>query len=131
MKREWISRLFVIAAIYDLVLGMAFLLAHHAIYRRFNISLPNHPAYVQFSAAMVAIFGLGFWFVAQDPERNRDLIKLGVLMKLAYSMIVLYYWFQTAVPVMWVPLAWTDLTFMVAFLAALRALPPAVSAAQR
>jgi hypothetical protein len=123
MKRKWIRPLFVSAALYDLGLGLLFLFAFPAIFQRFGITLPNHPAYVQFSAALVAVFGLGYWFVAQAPERNRDLIKLGVLMKLAYSVIVLGYWSRNAIPVMWVPLAWIDLAFMAAFLAALRVLP--------
>ena len=72
---------------------------------------------------MIAIFGVGFGFVAQAPERNRDIIKLGVLLKLAYSGTVLIYWAQGRIPVMWVPFAGIDLVFPVAFLASLRVLP--------
>lgn len=123
MKREWIRPLFVVAALYDFGLGMAFLLAWSVIYARFGVAPPNHPAYVQFGAAAIAIFGVGFWWVAQAPERNRDIIKLGVLLKLAYASTVLTYWVQGRIPAMWVPFAWIDLVFMVAFLASLRALP--------
>jgi len=92
-------------------------------YARFAVTPANHPAYVQFAAAVVLIFGIGFWFVAQAPERNRDIIKLGVLFKIAYSSVVLGWWFQGQMPGMWVPFAWIDLVFLAAFLAALRALP--------
>ena len=121
MKTSWIRPLFVFAALYDLVLGTAFFFAFKPVYERFAIPLPNHDAYVQLPAALIAIFGLGFWFVAQAPERNRDLIKLGVLLKLAFSGIVLSYAFRDAIPSMWVPLAWVDAAFMVAFIAALMA----------
>src|SRR5438093_1285077 len=87
-------------------------------------AVPAHPAYIQFSAAVVATFGLGFWFVARAPERNRDIVKLGVLLKLAYSSIVLIYWFQGRMPSMWVPFAWIDLAFLLAFLASLRIIQP-------
>jgi hypothetical protein len=127
MKREWIRPFFMIAAAYDFILGVVFLLAYRAVYAYFNVTLPNHPAYVQFAAAVVAIFGIGFWYVARAPERNRDIIKLGVLLKLTYSLVVLSWWFRGQMPGMWVPFAWVDLAFMVAFLAALRSLP-AVSA---
>ena len=123
MKREWIRPLFVIAAIYDLVLGVLFLIAWRPVYERFGIALPNHPAYVQFAAAVVATFGIAFWYVANAPERNRDIIKLGVLLKIAYSSIVLSYWFQGRMPGMWVPFAWIDLVFLLAFVAALRVVP--------
>ena len=97
-------------------------MAWPAIYERFGIAPPNHPGYIQFGAAVIAIFGIGFAFVARDPERNRDIIKLGVLLKLAYAGTVLSYRAQGRIPAMWVPFAWIDLAFLLAFLAALWAL---------
>lgn len=130
MKREWLRPLFVIAALYDLVLGLLFLLAWRLVYDRFGVTPPNHPAYVQFAAAVVAIFGVGFWFVSRAPERNRDIIKLGVLLKIAYSGVVLAHWFQGRMPGMWVPFAWIDLVFLLLFIAALR-VPQGVDATRR
>jgi len=123
MKREWIRPLFQIAAGYDFIIGVSFLLAYPAFFGWFGVELPNHPAYVQFSSAMVAVFGIGFWYVARAPERNRDIIKMGVMLKVAYSTVVLGWWFRGEMPGMWVPFAWIDLAFILAFLAALRALP--------
>jgi len=123
MKREWLRPFFVVAALYDIVLGALFLVAPGAIYARFGVTPANHPAYVQFAAAVVLIFGIGFWFVAQAPERNRDLIKLGVLFKVAYASVVLGWWFQGQMPGMFVPFAWIDVAFIAAFLASLTALP--------
>ena len=123
MRTEWIRPLFYVAALYDFLLGLVFLFAYQAIYGRFGVTLPNHPGYIQFGAAVIMIFGIGFWLVARAPERNRDIIKLGVLLKLSYSGVVLGYWAQGRIPAMWVPFAWADLAFLVAFVAALRALP--------
>ena len=121
MKREWIRPLFVVAGLYDFALGVLFLFAWRAMYVRFGVTLPNHPGYVVVPALLITIFGIGFWFVAQAPERNRDIIKLGILLKLAYAIPVLAYFFQGQMPTMWVPFAWIDLAFMVTFIAALRA----------
>ncbi len=129
MKREWIRPLFVVAAAYDLILGVLFLFAYPAIYSRFGVALPNHPGYVQFAAAVVAIFGIGFWYVSRAPERNRDIIKLGILLKVAYSTVVLGWWLRGQMPAMWVPFAWIDLVFLVAFAATLQTLR--VQAAER
>lgn len=125
MKASWIRPLFMLAGLYDFVLGAAFFLAHKTIYARFQIEPPNHEAYVLLPAALIAIFGLGFWMVASAPERNRDIIGLGVLMKLAFAAIVLSFAFRGAIPAMWVPFAWIDLAFMLAFIAAHRSLAPA------
>jgi hypothetical protein len=129
MRASWVRPLFLFAGIYDIVLGVGYFIAFKPIYERFAIPLPNHDAYVQLPAALIAIFGIGFCLVSRAPERNRDLITLGVLMKLAFSGIVLSYAFRDAIPPMWVPLAWIDLAFMLAFIAALMAPGPGAAKA--
>ena len=124
MKTEWIRPLFVVAGLYDALLGGVFLVAWPALYERFGVTPPNHPAYVQFAAAVIVIFGVGFLMVAAAPERNRDIVKLGILLKLAYAGTVLYYWGRGRMPAMWVPFAWIDLAFLAAFVFALGALGP-------
>lgn len=122
MTAKWIRPMFVVAALYDLGLGLAFLFGWPAIYQQFGVTPPNHPGYVQFGAAVIAIFGIGFGMVARQPERNRDLIVLGILLKLAYASTVLSYWSRREIPAMWVPFAWADLVFLVLFAVALRSL---------
>ncbi len=123
MRREAVRPLFRIAALYDIVLALAYGLAFRPIYARFGIALPNHDAYVQLPAALILVFGIGFWFVAQAPERNRDLMRLGVMMKLAFSLVVLGHLLLGAIPAMWVPFAVIDLLFAISFVMALRATP--------
>ena len=123
MGKSWVKPLFLIAALYDFVLGVVFLLWFKSIYTYFGVTLPNHDGYIQFAAGVVMAFGVGFWFVAQAPERNRDIIKMGVLLKLAYSGTVLGHYFLGSIPGVWVPFAWLDLVFLVLFIAALRTIP--------
>ena len=120
MQTKWVKYLFIVAGLYDFIVGVAFLLWFKNIYNYFNITLPNHDGYIQFAAAVVTTFGIGFWFVAADPVRNRDIIKMGILLKTSYSSIVLGHWFAGNVPWVWVPWAWCDLGFLVLFIIALR-----------
>jgi len=122
MKRDWIHPLFLISAVYDFGLGVTVLTMHPAIYTYFGITPPNHPGYVELPAALVAIFGVGFWMVSRDPWRNRDIIKLGILLKLAYAGIVLGHAARGGIPGIWIPWAWIDLAFIVAYVLALRTL---------
>lgn len=123
MISKWIRPLFVVAGAYDLVLGVGFALGFRALYARFGIALPNHDAYVQLPGALIAIFGIGFLMVARDPARNRNLIILGVLLKLAFAGLVLGHRLYGGIPDMWVLFAVADLLFMLAFVAAFRTLP--------
>ncbi|MHC4415189.1 MAG: hypothetical protein ACYS0G_07895 [Planctomycetota bacterium] len=125
MTAKWIKPLFIIAALYDFILGLAALLFFKPIYNACNVTLPNHDGYVQWGAAVVVIFGVGFWLVAQAPARNRDIIIMGILFKIAYAATVLGHFFGGSIPAMWVPFAWVDLVFLVLFIVALRSLSAA------
>ena len=74
---------FGLAAIYDACLGLAFLVGYEQIYAWCGITLPNHPGYVQLPALWLAIMGMADAYVAQDLVRNRALVTIRILMKLA------------------------------------------------
>jgi hypothetical protein len=104
-----ISALFLLAALYDGVLGAAFLAAPGAVFRHWNVTPPNHFAYVQFPAALLLVFALMFVEVARDPRAHRDLIVYGILLKLSYCGLAFWYWFTTDIPGLWKPFAVIDL----------------------
>ncbi len=113
--RTWISLLFGVGALYDGVLGLAFLFAAEGIFRRFAVTPPNHWGYVQFPALILIIFALMFLAVARNPSGNRNLIPYGILLKAAYSGVVFFHWFTSTFPDMWKPFAVTDAVFLVLF----------------
>lgn len=121
-----ISSLFVAAALYDGLIGAAFLLIGSAVFRWFGATPPNHLGYVQFPGALLIVFAIMFVAVAVDPKRNRDLIPYGILLKIAYCGVVAYHWTGGGLPGMWKPFFFADLVFLVLFAAAWRALcrPP-------
>lgn len=82
---------FLIAAIYDLVLGAAFFVLYGPLFDALGIALPNNTSYIHLTAAFVFVQGLGYWFVYQDPEENRGIVKIGVAYKAAFSAVALYY----------------------------------------
>jgi hypothetical protein len=120
--RTAIRALFWIAAVYDGVLGLAFLVAQGAIFEWFNVTPPNHPGYVAFPAALLVTFGILFVAVARNPEANRNLIPYGMLLKVSYCGTAFWFWFREGIPGMWKPWAIADLVFLVLFWSAYRAL---------
>jgi hypothetical protein len=125
----WIRPFLFVCALYDVVLGTVFLIAFKPVFETFGVGLPNHPAYLQFGAAYVLIMGIGFWLVARAPGRNRDILKLCLLTKIAYFGIVFGYQMRGMMPGMWVPFAWCDVAMAIGVIAALRAIPAPDAAA--
>jgi len=115
MKKSAMTALFTVAAGYDGVLGVLFLILPWRLYEAFGVTPPNHWAYVQFPACLLLVFALMFLAVARDPEANRALIPYGILLKVAYSGTVFSYWMLQSIPPMWKPFALADLLFILLF----------------
>ncbi len=122
----WIRPLFAVAALYDGLLGVVFLAAPGYPFRTFGVTPPNHMGYVQFPAALLLTFGLMFLAVARDPDRNRNLIPYGVLLKVAYCGVTSWYWAAGGLPGMWKPFVVVDAAMGVLFVLAFRMLRPAL-----
>ena len=115
MRRPMITVLFVIAAVYDGILGLVFLLGAGAVFERFGVTPPNHFGYVHFPAAVLIVFALMFLAIARNPQANRNLIPYGMLLKVAYCSVVFYHWFTAGIPNLWKPFAIFDLGFLALF----------------
>ncbi len=108
--------LFWLAALYDGLLGLTFLVAGNAVFGWFDVAPPNHMGYVQFPAALLIVFALMFVAIARKPVANRRLISYGILLKASYCGVVFYHWMATDIPGMWKPFAVFDLVFLCLFL---------------
>ena len=90
MTTTMVKGLFIIAAIYDGVLGLLFLFSPGLAFEMFEVVPPNHFGYVQFPAILLLIFAAMFYRVAMDPVANRFIMLYGVALKAGYSGIVFY-----------------------------------------
>jgi hypothetical protein len=124
-----VSLLFVVAALYDGLLGLVFLFAPLAAYDYFGVTHPNHLGYVQFPALLLVVFAIMFLAIAVRPVANRNLIPYGILLKAAYCGVVGWYWLSTGIPNMWKPFAICDVVFAILFAWSYMALKRVVRAA--
>lgn len=115
MRTVAVRVLFAVAALYDGLLGLAFLIAGESIFTRFGVTPPNHWGYVQFPALLLITFGLMFLQIATHPGRNRNLIPYGVALKVSYCGVVFSHWLGAGIPPLWRPFAIADLVFAVLF----------------
>ena len=110
-----VSLLFYLAALYDGVLGIAFLIAAPELFEQFGIPPLAHFGYVHFAAALLVVFALMFVAIARDPRSNRNLIPYGMLLKLSYCAVAFYHWGTSGIADIWKPFAFADLAFLLLF----------------
>ena len=82
---------FLIAALYDIVLGIGFFFLFDPLFAALGIALPNNTAYIHLTAGFVFVQGLGYWFVYQDPPANLGIIKQGIVYKTVFAGLAFFY----------------------------------------
>ncbi len=99
----------------DCVVGAWFLVAPESPFKICEVTLPNHVGYVQFPAALLLIFALMFLDIARDPVARRELIRYGILLKLAYCAVSGWHWLAAGIPNMWKPFTIIDMVMAALF----------------
>ena len=122
-NQPFYRRMFVVASLYDLILGLGFFLFYPAIYAWLSIQAPESPSYLHMAAAFVFVQGVGYAFVWRNLERNVDIIRLGIIYKLAYAGVVFYYRAAGQLPhLVYAGFGLLDLVFVVLFAQSLKAI---------
>ena len=115
MALSMVRPLFVIAGLYDFMIGLVFLFFGPQLFEATGVPQPNHWGYIQFGSLLLIIFGTMFFGVAYDPVANRNLIPYGMLLKLSYTGLATYYWVATDIPMLFKPFAIIDAVMLVLF----------------
>lgn len=101
-KREFFYRgLFLVSAIYDLVLGIVFTFFYTWAFGLFGISdqLPEFGGFLSLIGAFLFVIGIAYWLIYRgDLYKNIDLITVGTLYKLAYCAIAYTYFAIGPIP---------------------------------
>ncbi len=92
MKEGYYKGLYLISALYDFILGIAFLLFYKTIFGITGMNLPRNPAYLTFSAAIIALYGVLLFMIYLNLNGSRRLVIYAILVKFAYVGTVLYYY---------------------------------------
>ena len=91
-RQRYYKGLFAIAAVYDTALGVIFLFFGRWAFEFLGIE-DKYPegGFLSLIGGFVLVLGIAYWLIcAGDLERNRDLIAVGALYKLAYTGVGLY-----------------------------------------
>jgi hypothetical protein len=115
MTLATVRLLFVIAGLYDFVIGLTFLFFGSQLFESAGVPQPKHWAYIQFGSLMLMIFGTMFLAIAYDPVGKRNLIPYGLLLKLSYVGLATYWWMATDIPMLFKPFAVIDTVMFVLF----------------
>jgi hypothetical protein len=98
---KYYKTLFLIASVYDILLGIVFTLFYRAAFDFLKISdtLPKFGGYLSLIGAFLFVIGIAYYLIYRgDLIKNLDLILVGLLYKLAYCAITFFYFAIGQVP---------------------------------
>jgi len=113
-KGFW-KNFFLIAALYDLILGLVFMLLYKPIFDWLGIIKPVLPMYLITSAAFVATMGLGYIYVWKNMFRNIDIVKLSIAYKIVYTTIAFSFYFMGVAHFVFFLFGVLDFGFLIGF----------------
>lgn len=92
LRERYYRGLFLVAAIYDLVLGVIFTFFHRPAFEILDVT-PPEGGYIPLLGSFLFVIGVAYYLIWRgDLVRNRDMIAIGTLYKLAYASIALIFW---------------------------------------
>ena len=112
---------FLVAAVYDMALGLAFFFLYDPIFKALDMTMPPHISWVQLPAVFVFVQGFGYLLVWLAPLTNLGIVRVGAVYKASYAALAAYYLATDQIPAMF--FAWFglfDLLFLIGFVWFLR-----------
>lgn len=97
-RERYYRGLFLVAAIYDIVLGIAFTFFHGPVFDMVGVTPPGS-GYVPLLGSFLFVIGVAYYLIWRgDLYQERNMILIGTLYKLAYSAIAFIYWAMGDIP---------------------------------
>ncbi len=89
MTEAGYRRMFLAAALWNLGGGVFIVLATGWLFGSAGLAEPSPPLYYRAWVVLFMTFGIGYYLVARDLYRNRDIVLLGIIGKLAFAAVFL------------------------------------------
>ncbi len=108
---------FLVAALYDAILGLVFFFFYDPLFHALGIKLPYNTSFIHITTAYIFVQGLSYWFVSRNPVRNVDIVIVGIVYKAIFSGLAFYYLaIGQLLTTFFLIFAVVDIGFLVAFI---------------
>ena len=111
------TRFFIFCGIYNVFLvGLPIVIDPTILAATSGLTLPAGDwLFVRCFGAVVATFGVGYFMVSRDLDRNRGIIVIGIVGKVAVALLFLAYWIKGAIGFRPFLAGFSDLIFVAFF----------------
>lgn len=90
-KLRFYKRIFVIGAVWNCSCSLLFFFWANPIFVALKMAPLNYPEVMQMLVSLTFVFGLGYYRVSQDPNKNHLIVELGITGKTIMFLLFTYY----------------------------------------
>ena len=108
---------FAVAAGFNFVVALTFLLAPETILAALNVPVQGDLLFHRLTGFLVLCFGIGYAFVARDPQRNRAIVWIGLIGKAGVILLFAQAWLSGTLPFAAFSVSFGDVAFAIGFAA--------------
>ena len=117
-KEKYYKILFLVAALYNIINSMTFILVSIVatdLFPFFGVEIPPSMIWLQVCLILIALLGVGYILVSRDISKNHGLVFIGGLAKLSFFLMSLAYFFVGDLSILIVFLGSIDLVMVILF----------------
>jgi hypothetical protein len=120
LEKEKYSKLFFIGALWNISIGGSALVLPKLINKivfglKSTITFGPVTFALRLVWALVFVYGIGYYFVSRDPEKNRGIVWMGIIGKLAFFFTALAYYPKKVITLLATLLCFGDFVFSILF----------------
>ena len=114
-RQSYYRYLFVIGAIWNIVIALGFLFLPNVALNLFQLQVPTISVWFQLFFALVLVFGLGYYWVSRNLRKNHAVVGMGIIGKVLVFFILGYHWLTGGVSTLTAMAGVGDLVFAILF----------------
>lgn len=114
-KSGYYKGLFIIGAAWNLGMALGFMFFPKLMAPLFGLQVPADPVWFYLFFALVLAFGLGYFAVSRNLNKNRAVVGMGIIGKALVFLILGYYWRIGSIPTLAALAGVVDLVFALLF----------------
>ena len=113
--KSYYRAMFFIGALWNWGAVILFWIAYKPIFAWLGMKELNYPVLMYAFLILVFFFGVGYFWVSQDINRNHDIVKLGAMAKTSLFILFAYYYLVGDVHLLVTMCLFVDLVFAILF----------------
>lgn len=115
-REVYYRHLFFVGALWNWGASVVFILFYKKIFTLLGMEIPLYPSIMHLFLVLVVTFGIGYYWVSRDIQKNHDIVRMGIIGKTLVFLLFLFHSLFGNLHPLFITVGAGDLIFAVLFI---------------